>query len=148
MSRHIVLCLILILAMFSANAQRTYSTKNLERLSSEELFLYYQKSLNLQDKGQYVAFIGVPMALVGIVAGSLAGGGDSDFLVATSATLMAVGSAASIIGFTLFMAGSTRVDRINKVRRTYAMQLELLPGGLYCTQTHNYTPGITLRLKF
>lgn len=141
------------LLIFSANAQNTYSTRNLQQLSSEELFLYRQKSANLQRKGEIVALTGGVVGLLGILAGVIVTDNntsdeDSDFLVATSAAMITAGSIATIVGFSFYMTGSSRINRINKIQFTNSLRLELNPGILYSSHNHEFHPSLTLKMSF
>ncbi|WP_163323421.1 hypothetical protein [Draconibacterium mangrovi] len=140
------------LLVFAGNAQRTYSVKNLQQVSEEELNLYYQKAINLERRGEFLAITGGAAGLIGILGGAAlnddCSSGGTSVLCVTVATLMTVGVAATIIGFTMYMTGISRIDRIRKVQFADSFQLELIPGGFYCSHPQNYTSGITLRISF
>lgn len=136
----------------AGNAQGTYSVKNLQKVSGEELNLYYQKAMNLERMGETLALTGAAAGLIGILGGAIlnddCSSGDTSILCITAATLMAGGVAATIIGFTMYMTAITRIDRIRKVQFSDSFQLELIPGGFYCSHPQNYLTGITLRITF
>lgn len=136
----------------AGNAQGTYSLRNLQQLSNEELNLYYQKAVNLERKGETFAITGAAAGLIGILGGAALNDDCSSdgtrVLCVTAATLMAGGVAATIIGFTMYMTGISRIDKIRKIQFSNSFQLELIPGGFYCSYPQNYTSGITLRITF
>ena len=114
--------------------------------------MYYQKSLNLERKGEIIALTGGAAGLLGILGGAFtqknSSTGNSDVLVITSATLLIGGSIATIVGFSMYMTGASRVNRINKIQYAESFRLELFPDIMYCRQTQNYHSGITLRIRF
>ena len=114
--------------------------------------MYYQKSLNLERKGEIIALTGGAAGLLGILGGALtqknSSTGNSDVLVITSATLLIGGSIATIVGFSMYMTGSSRVNRINKIQYAESLRFELFPDITYCWQTQNYHSGIALRISF
>jgi len=140
------------LLVVAGNAQGTYSVKNLQRASSEELNLYYQKAMNLERMGETLAITGAAAGLLGILGGAAlnddCSSGETSVLCVTAATLMAGGVAATIIGFTMYMTGISRIDKIRKVQFSDSFQLEVIPGGFYCSHPQNYPTGITLRISF
>lgn len=153
MLNRLILCLIFTVLIFSANAQSTYSSKNLRQLSSEELFLYYQKSSNLERKGEIIALTGGVVGLLGILAGVIVTDNNSsdrssDLLVATSAAMITGGSIATIVGFTMYMTGASRISRINNIQHVELLRMELIPGTFYSMHTQKYQPGVTLRICF
>ena len=115
--------------------------------------MYYQKSLDLERKGEIIALTGGAVGLLGILAGTLgtdnnSSNGDSNLLVITAATIIAGGSAATVTGFSLYITGSSRINRINKIQTAESLRLEIIPGGFYCGPVRNYQPGITFRMSF
>lgn len=144
--------LFFLLLVVAGNAQRTYSVKNLQQLSNEELNLYYHKAMNLERMGETLSIAGAAAGLVGVLGGAVlnddCSSAGSSVLCATAATLMAGGVAATIIGFTMYMTGISRLDRIRSVQFSDSFQLELIPGGFYCSHPQNYPSGITLRITF
>nr|WP_321357135.1 hypothetical protein [uncultured Draconibacterium sp.] len=126
--------------------------RNLKQASNEELTLYYQKARNLEWKGETLCVVGAAAGLVGILGGAAlnddCSSGGSGILCITAATLMTGGVAATIIGFTMYMTGISRIDRINKVQFFQSIKMEVLPGHFYSWRTKNYPTGITLRITF
>jgi|GEM_PF-963990 len=142
-----------LLLIFSGQAQGTYSMQNLTKISSEELFVYYQKSLNLERKGEIVALTGGVVGLLGILAGALITDNNppnesKNAVDIAAVTMIAGGSAATIIGFSMYMTGASRVNRINKIQNTELFQMELIPNAFYCEHIRKYQHGITLRISF
>ena len=153
MFNRIIICLILLLFVFSGNAQRTYSSKRLKQLSHEESSLYYQKSLALERKGEKLALTGAAVGLLGILTGALvtdnnSSVGNSNVLGIAAGAMMMGGSVATIVGFSLYMIGTFRVDKINKIHYTNSLQIEVSPGYFHCMHTQNYQSGITFRISF
>jgi hypothetical protein len=153
MLRRITLGLILLLLVFSGIAQRTYSEQNLRRLSDGELFLYQQKSLELQKKGEFLIITGAGVGLLGIVLGTLAADNNSsdagsNALTITAAAMYIGGAVAEVIGLPIFFTGYSRVNRIYKIQNAESLRLELIPDSFYCKHTKNYQTGVTLRLRF
>ena len=151
MFNRIIICLILLLFVFPGNAQRTYSSKRLKQLSREESSLYYQKSLALERKGEKLALTGAAVGLLGILTGALVTDnnvGDSNVLGIAAGAMMMGGSVATIVGFSLYMTGTFRVDKINKIHYANSLQIEVSPVCLHCMHTQNYQSGITFRIRF
>lgn len=153
MLNRIITCLILLLFVFSGNAQKNYSAKRLTQLSHEELSLYYQKSLALERKGEKLALTGAAVGILGILTGALvtdnsSSGGDSNVLGSAAGAMMVGGSVATIVGISLYMIGTFRVDKINKIQYANSLQVEALLGCFHSIHTHNSQPGITFRIRF
>lgn len=115
--------------------------------------MYHQKSMNLQRKGEIVALTGGAVGLLGILLGTVAtdtnsSNGDLNMLGLTAAVMMAGGVAATVTGFTFYVMGASRTNKINKVRTAEALRFELIPGGFYCREIQNCQTGITLRMSF
>lgn len=150
---HLLIGSILLLLACSGNAQSAYSLQNLKQASSEELRVYYQKSLNLQRNGEITALTGGIVGLLGILAGAAitdnnSSNGNSNVWGITAATMLVGGSVATVVGFSMYMTGASRINRINEIRNTELLRLELTPNVFYCGQLRNYQPGITLRVSF
>jgi len=153
MLRRVTIGLTLLLLVLSSNAQRIYSSQNLKQLSSDELFLYQRKSLELKKKGEILTFAGTGVGLLGIVMGTVAtdsnsSDGDLNAVTVTAATMLVGGGVASTIGLTMYFTGYSRVNRINRIQYAESLRLEIVPCGFYCKHTQNYQRGITLRLRF
>lgn len=143
---------ILLLLVLSCNAQRIYSSQNLKQLSSDELFLYKHKSMELKKKGEILTFAGTGVCLLGIVIGaatdSNSSNGDLNAATITAATLLAGGALTSTIGLTMFFTGDSRVNRINRIQYAESLRLEIIPCGFYSKHSQNYQTGLTLHLSF
>jgi hypothetical protein len=150
--KHLITGLLFLLLAVAGNAQGTYSIKNMQQVSSEELNLYYQKALNLEQTGETLAITGAAAGLIGILGAatqnSNCSSGGSSVLCVTAAALISGGVAATIIGFTMYMTGISRIDKIRKVQFSNSYKLELIPGRFYCSHPPNYPTGITLRITF
>lgn len=105
------------------------------------------------EKEKIVALTGGVVGLLGILAGVIVTDNntsdeDSDFLVATSAAMITAGSIATIVGFSFYMTGSSRINRINRIQFANSLRLELNPGILYSSHNHEFHPGLTLKMSF
>ncbi|WP_319480908.1 hypothetical protein [uncultured Draconibacterium sp.] len=144
--------MIFLLLVVAGNAQRTYSVKNLQQISGEDLNLYYQKAMNLERTGETLALAGAAAGLIGILGGATlnddCSSGGRGIMRITAATLMAGGVAVAIIGFTMYITGISRIERIRKVQFSNSLQMEVIPGGFYCSHPQSSPTGITLRISF
>ncbi|WP_319502622.1 hypothetical protein [uncultured Draconibacterium sp.] len=108
--------------------------------------------MNLERMGETLALTGAAAGLLGILGGATlnddCSSGGRGIMCITVATLMAGGVAATIIGFTMYMTGISRIDRIRKVQFSNSFQLEIIPGGFYCSYPQSSPAGITLRISF
>ena len=151
--RHLTICLIFLTLIFSCNAQGTYALHNLKKVSCEQLFVYYQKSLNLERKGEIIALTGGVVGLLGILAGAAitdnnSSNGNLNLLELTAASMIAGGSIATVIGFSFYMTGATRINRINKIKTVELLRLELIPNAFCLGPNRNYQPAIIIRMSF
>jgi hypothetical protein len=73
---------------------------------------------------------------------------DAEFTMLGS--LLLAGLVTTIVGVPILITGSTRVNRINGIKKSHSneLSLDIAPCNLYNPLNHNYKPGITLRLKF
>ena len=153
MFKRITIVVILLLLVLSSNAQRIYSSQNLKQLSSDELFLYQRKSLELKKKGEILTIAGAGVSLLGIVIGTVAtdsnsSDGDLNAVTVTAATMLAGGAVASTIGLTMYFTEDSRVNRINRIQYAESLQLEIAPCRFYCKHNQDYQTGLTRRLRF
>ncbi|WP_319590023.1 hypothetical protein [uncultured Draconibacterium sp.] len=147
-----IIGIIFLLLVSTGNAQSFYSSRNLSQLSEEELTLYYHKALILERQGETLAITGAAAGLLGLLGGAVlnnrcSSAGD-DIMCITAATFLGAGVAATIIGFTMYFTGITRINKINQIQLTQSLHLEFSPEVFYSFQHQNYKPGITLQFHF
>jgi len=153
MLRYAIISVSILLFIYSGYAQRTYSINNLQQLSASDLDLYHQKSMNLQRNGEIMAITGGVVGLAGILAGTLISDNSSsnvslNALTFTSAAIITGGTVATIVGFSLYVTGASRVSRINKIQNTEVLRLEIMPDTFYCGHIQSCQTGIKLRISF
>lgn len=153
MCRCVTIILILLLLVFTSNAQKSYSEQHLKRLSNDELFRYQHKSMELKKKGEVLTITGTGVALLGLILGSAvtdsnSSDGGSNALTITAFTMLAGGSVAVAIGLPMYLIGISRVHGRNQIKYTEFLKMELAPCSFYCRYTEKYPIGVSLKLRF
>lgn len=152
MKKFSIIILLMFLCSFVSQAQKPYSVENLEKLSSEELNLYFNRAQKLQKDGKKVTNIGLITlgADVIFVTGLTKTGNllTASGAIAGLAMYAALGTIA--VGIPLKTTGKNRVERINKIKNTVYdnIKIDLKPCIQYSLVTQNYQPGITFRIRF
>ncbi len=152
--KKIFFILVLCLLVSFVQAQSPYSVENLQKLSQEELDVYYNKALKLQKTGRVFNIIGgTSLGVVGVCAvlgNDATFGVDSWAIIIIAGAGMIVGGTSFAIGIPTNLIGKSRVKRIDSIRNTAFKNLtfDLIPGAQYNLITQNYQPALTLRIRF
>ncbi|TLX70510.1 hypothetical protein E9993_22090 [Labilibacter sediminis] len=144
--------IILFLFFISAGviiAQNPYSLENLEKLSEQELDVYYNKALKLQKSGKTATRVG----LISLGASFLTIPLDDSGGMVAATTIMVVGIPAlvtTIVGVSMNSTGKKRVERINLIKNSALNDINIYLGPClqYNLAAKNYQSGITLKIKF
>lgn len=120
----------------------------LEKASTDELDYYLKKARKTKKIGAIMSIAG-PIAFgSGILLASSAWSGGTEAAWGAAIILGMVGTGSTIIGLPVFFTGTSRIKRINEIKKSKGMTVEFIPGGYYNHQAFSYQPGVTLRIRF
>ena len=143
--------LLLFLFAFAGQSQKIYSVENLEQASQEDLNIYLEKSQKLKKTGGFLSIAGPSSFITGAVLFSAGWNNEWDEDIMYVLYFMALGGiGATIVGLPILITGSSRVKKINTIKNTAydGIKIDLKPCAQYNLATHNYQPGVTLRIRF
>ena len=148
----IITILFLLVSMVQVQAQSRYSIENLQKLSQEELDVYYNKALKLQHTGRVFNLVGLTTLGTGVaivIVGTIA---DADpwALIGVGLITEIIVIPSFVIGVPTNLTGKSRANRIDLIRNTAFRDItfDLMPTAQYNLITQNYQPAITLQIKF
>ena len=146
MKKYLTVVLFLIMLAITCQAQRIYSKENLEKVSSEDLNLYYGKAKKMKKTGNIITLTGSCTAVTGIVLIAL----NSESTAYFGLYMLMAGIGTTVIGIPILITGSTRVKNIEAIKYAHndGVKIDLAPSGIYNYASQNYQPGITLRIRF
>ncbi len=150
MKRIAYVFVVLSLFAFSAQSQNLYTMENLQQASAEELDMYLNKAMNLQQAGKTVTIVG------GVVIGTTV---LSSLIFADALELGVVfvvffgglaGLSALAVGIPMNITGKKRVERIESIQNSAfnSPYLRIKPYTGYDSFTKNYHAGLTLGITF
>ena len=148
MNKILAIGLFLILLTSVSQAQKIYSTGNLEQSSQEELNAYLDKAINLRQTGKTLTIIGgVTTGVAGLylISGK---GGLGEFAIAS---LSGLGGLSLMTGGIITRTtNSKRIERINEIMKpaSASLRIYLIPDIQYNSFTQNYFPGVGIRITF
>lgn len=144
------LCLALLIAVcvFTARAQEPYSNEFLEKASPEELDVYLNKALKLQQTGRTLNITGVAI-LGGTLVSSLLLADQLELGVVILAFFGGVAGLGTLaVGIPMNLTGKSRAERIRTYNNRGAVYLRFKPETQYHFATQNYKPALTLSICF
>jgi len=146
MKRTLIIELFMILFSFVSQAQGHYSIENLKQSSPQDLDMYLQKAHNLKKSGKVVTLIGTASILTGMVL--VATDNETNAYIGIGMTVIGLG--VTVVGIPIFISGSSRVKRINKIKNSVSDGLffEIAPCSFQNHLAHNHQYGSTLRIRF
>jgi hypothetical protein len=141
-----IVALLLILFAMAGKTQGSYSQKNLEKASKEDLSLYLTKAQKQKKAGRVITIVGSSTVIAGGVL--IATNRETAFYMGFFTGLAGLGIAA--IGLPILATGSSRVKKVSKLWKTKysATLIDLVPCSLYNYGTQHIQPGISLRIRF
>lgn len=129
-----------------------YSLQNLQQASLEDLELYLIKAKKLKKTGARLSIGGPITAVAGFAMFSASWSGNFGGSGTAGAGLIMFlgGAGVTVVGLPILITGSSRVNRINKIKATTynGIRMDIIPNHLYNSTTQDYYPGVTLRLTF
>ncbi len=150
--KKIIIISVLCLLVFSIQAQKPYSIENLQKLSTEELDVYYNKAFDLQKTGKILSIAGTVSAFTGVLLFDAAWSGSmgDEGTAALGGLMLLGGMGATIIGLPKLITGSSRLKRINDIISIADnnIKLDLKPSAQYNLATQNFQPAVTLCIGF
>ncbi len=142
--------ILFVLFAFTCQAQRIHSKENLEKTSTEDLFLYLEKAKKLKKTGGVLSVAGPLSAITAALLIGPAYRSGAGLLWMLDIGVFFAGIGATVIGIPILITGSSRVKKSEAI--IYAIndgiRIDLAPSGIYNYATQNYQPGITLRISF
>jgi hypothetical protein len=137
---------IFVLFTLGLQAQGLYSDKNLEQSSPEQLDLYLQKAQKVKDTGSIISIVGTASIVIG--TGLILS--NREAAAYTGIYMFMAGAMIDFVGLPIFFTGSSRVNRINDIRKTsvHGAKMDLTLSSLYNSTTHYPSPALTLRVRF
>lgn len=147
-----ILTIIVVFFVFNmaSLAQEKYSMENLEKLSQEELNIYLDEALKLKKNGTTVTIVG-GAALTAAVIWGITDPLDHELGTVLEAGIMGIaGLGTMAVGIPMRITGKKRVKRLNTIKSTVynGISIDIKPQAQYNLITHNYQPGVTLRISF
>ena len=153
-----ILCIAIfcILLVSISQAQKLYSSQNLNHASREELDLLYKKARKSKNVGKILTISGASLVALGFamqvngLATTVVKLEDRTNQFEAGTVLFSIGAVGTIVGLPILITGSSRTKRINKIKYASSnfISIEMNPYWFQDYLSKNNQLGATLRIRF